>query len=100
MTEESPEARDQQIASGILEFIRRELLSPGDVIGPEDDLLSGELLDSIGVLRLATFVEEQFEIRIQPTDFVVENFQNVEVLTRFVQRAAEPAARESAGSDS
>jgi len=77
----------EEITEPILEFIRRELLAPDDTIDVQDDLLSGELLDSLGVLRLSTFVEEQFAIRIQPTDFVVENFQNVEVLTRFVQRA-------------
>lgn len=89
MSEESRVVPEPEIAEPILEFIRRELLSPGDTIDAQDDLLSGELLDSLGVLRLSTFVEEQFKIRIQPTDFVVENFQNVEVLTRFVQRATE-----------
>lgn len=78
---------EQEIEERILDFIGRELLGPGVTIGPQDDLLSGELLDSLAVLRLSSFVEEQFEIRIGPSDFVIENFQNVEVLTRFVQRA-------------
>jgi len=87
MSEEIPVVSEQEIAQPILEFIRLELLGPGDTIDMHDDLLSGELLDSLGVLRLSTFVEERFRIRIQPTDFVVENFQNVEVLSRFVLRA-------------
>lgn len=86
MSEDFRAVSDPTITDSILEFIRRELLAPGDTVDPQDDLLSGELLDSLGVLRLSTFVEEKFQIRIQPTDFVVENFQNVEVLTRFVQR--------------
>ena len=84
MSEDSPIVPDPAIAESILEFIRRELLAPGDSIELQDDLLSGELLDSLGVLQLSTFVEEHFRIRIQPTDFVVENFQNVEVLRGIV----------------
>ena len=82
----------EEIAESILEFIRRELLAPGDAIDLRDDLLSGDLLDSLGVLRLSTFVEEQFGFRVQPTDFVVENFQNVEVLARFVRRSTAAGA--------
>lgn len=91
MSEEPRVVPAPEIAEPILEFIRRELVSPGDEIDAQDDLLSGELLDSLSVLRLSTFVEEQFKIRIQPSDFVVENFQNVEALTRFVQRARSPS---------
>jgi acyl carrier protein len=86
MVEESRVVPEAAISESILEFIRRELLRPGDTIDVHDDLLSGELLDSLGVLRLSTFVEQSFQIRVDPADFVVENFQNVEVLAQFVQR--------------
>lgn len=92
MSDESRSELDHAIAESLIEFIQRELLSPQESIGLRDDLLSDELLDSLGVLRLSRFVEEQFQIRIQPTDFVVENFQNVEALTRFVQRATGTSA--------
>ena len=99
MGEESRVAPDAAITESILEFIRRELLRPGDAIDLHDDLLSGELLDSLGVLRLSTFVEQTFHIRVDPADFVVENFQNVEVLARFVQRltGGQDAADQGAG---
>jgi acyl carrier protein len=38
------------------------------------------------VLRLAAFVGEDFQIDMQPADFVVENFQNIAVLAEYVQR--------------
>jgi len=71
-----------------MDFVRRELLSPEVNVDREDDLLSGDLLDSVAVLRLAAFVEEEFEFKIQPADFVIENFQNVAVLADYVQRAS------------
>jgi acyl carrier protein len=92
----------REIQDRILDFIRQELLTGEAEIGPDDDLLSGEILDSIAVLRLATFVDETFEIGMQPTDFVIENFQTVAVLTEFVLRRwkrPEAAPDRPAGND-
>ena len=71
----------------ILDFIHGELTAPDVSVGRDDELLSGALLDSIAVLRLATFVAEEFAFEIQPADFVIENFRSVAVLARYVRRA-------------
>jgi acyl carrier protein len=73
----------------IIEFMQLELLESGVPVSREDDLLSGELLDSIAILRLAAFVEDEFQFQIQPADHVIENFQNVALLAAFVQRATQ-----------
>ncbi len=95
MTDHRPGPSPQEIEARILEFIQIELLSPPMTAHREDDLLSGEILDSVAVLRLATHVAEEFRINIQPTDFVIENFQNVAVLTKFVLRSIAVQASES-----
>ncbi|MDY7095008.1 MAG: acyl carrier protein [Acidobacteriota bacterium] len=76
----------REVESRIVAFIEGELLPPGSTIQPDDDLLSGEIIDSLGALRLADFVQEEFRFQLDPTEFVVENFQNVAVLTGFVCR--------------
>lgn len=81
----SPLARDA-VERRVLEYIRSELVTPGVPVEREDDLLS-ELLDSVAALRLATFVAEEFEIEIRPTDYVIENFLSVVAIGEFVQRA-------------
>ena len=81
----APEAAE--IERRVLAFLQRELLEPGVSIGRDANLLSGEVIDSIGVLRLAAFVGEEFQIAIQPSDFVVENFRSVAVLAGYVGRA-------------
>lgn len=86
MTDSQPPSA-AEIRNRILEFIHTELVAEEVEIGPEDDLLSGELLDSIAVLRLATFVDGTFAIGMKPTDFLVENFQNATVLAEYVVRA-------------
>ena len=87
MGRDDPRLPAGEIEDRLLAFIRRELLSPGVTVGRDDDLLSGELLDSVAVLRLAAFVEEELSVPVQPTDFVIENFQSVAVLAGFVRRA-------------
>jgi acyl carrier protein len=51
------------------------------------------------VLRLATFVEEEFRFKIQPADFVIENFQTVAVLAAYVRRAVGDGERPSTRSE-
>ena len=74
------------IRARILDYIRDELLDEDVEIGPDDDLLSGELLYSLAVLRLATYVDETYNIGMTPADFTVENFQTVAALTNYVLR--------------
>jgi acyl carrier protein len=74
------------IEDRILTLLRCELLSDGVAVDRETNLLSGELLDSMGVLRLAALVDEAFHIDIQPADFVIENFSSVEAIAGFVRR--------------
>ena len=77
----------QEIEQRLFVFVRNELLSPETSVGRDEDLLSGELLDSIAVVRLGAFVEEEFHLAIQPADFVIENFRSIAALTAYVHRA-------------
>ena len=50
----------------------------------------GDLLDCVyeretDPAKLATFVEEEFRFKIQPADFVIENFQTVAQMVSYVQ---------------
>lgn len=85
MTDRSSKAG---IENRLLDYIREELLPPDTPVDRSDDLLSGGLLDSMSVLRLATFVGEEFDFEIAPADFVVENFRSVDALAGYVRRAS------------
>jgi acyl carrier protein len=95
MTNEiKPGIEAEEVESRIIAFVKRELLGPGIPVSLDEDLLSGGLLDSLGALRLATFVEEEFQITVQPSDFVIENFRSVAALAEYVRRSS---GREGAG---
>ena len=70
----------QAIEDRVLTFLQRELLDAGVAVDRDTDLLSGELLDSMSVLRLTAFVGEAFQIDIQPADFCIDNFRNISTM--------------------
>jgi acyl carrier protein len=80
-------ATAHEIEGLILGYLHRELIGAEVDLGRDADLLSGGVLDSIGVLRLATFVGEEFRIDILPSDYVIENFRSVAAVADFVSRA-------------
>ena len=90
---DSVTASAKEISTRILDFIREELLDEDIEVGLEDDLLSGEVLYSLAVMRLASWVEETFTVEMKPANMTVENFQTVAALTEFV-------VRETSGLDS
>jgi acyl carrier protein len=53
-------------------------------IAPEDDLLSGGILDSLGVTQLVTFLEDRFGIRIADDELTPANFRTLAAIEAFV----------------
>jgi len=49
-------------------------------------LIDSGIMDSTGVLELVGFIEETFEIKIEDTELVPENFDSVQRITDFIQR--------------
>ena len=54
-------------------------------VGDDDALLSNGVLDSLGILEVVTFVEQEFAITIIDDELVPENFQSISRLGVFVQ---------------
>jgi len=71
----------------ITKYIQENLLSKkGQIeLSPEDDLLGSGLLDSMGVMRLVSFLEDTFQVKIPPEDIIIENFINVNAITKYVE---------------
>ena len=75
-----------EIEDRVLAYLRRELVDPDFTVARDTELLAGGVIDSIAVLRLATFVGQEFGIDIRPADFVIENFRSVEAIASYVGR--------------
>ncbi len=71
------------LEAALIEMIVAEI-TYGQPIEVETDLLLSELVDSLGVVRIVTWLEERLETEIDPTDVVIENFQSVAQMVRYI----------------
>lgn len=78
----------EQIRTQIREFILNEFL-PGESAGnlPNDiSLRESAILDSLGLLKMITFVESSFNIEVGPLDAGDANFGTIDRIAAFVDK--------------
>ena len=55
------------------------------LLDTNDDILSSGLIDSIGVMQLITFIEENFNVEVSPEDMVIENFVTIDAMESYIK---------------
>jgi len=55
-------------------------------LAPDEDLIDQRIIDSMGILRLVTYIEEAHGIRVGDGDIVPENFQSMNSIVKFVEQ--------------
>jgi acyl carrier protein len=75
-------------ADTILEFIRDEAVDapPGQTIDADTSLFKDQLLDSMSLTNLITFIEDEFGIKVGAMDVVFENLDTVNHMLAFIAR--------------
>ena len=71
----------------LIAFLRDEM-NIEDEIGPETELFSTGLLDSIAMMNLIAFIEERARIEVRPADVTLENFDTVQRITDYALAGA------------
>lgn len=67
-----------EIVSVLAEFIAAEILNqPGRNISETEKLISSGLIDSLSLVDIALFVEEQFQVIIDDTELNAETFDTL-----------------------
>ena len=76
-----------QVEAEIRTFILDELGWPGerDSLDESTPVLDGDVIDSMGVYELATFLEQQYGIEILDEEVLPENFGSISALARLVE---------------
>jgi acyl carrier protein len=76
--------------SKLSDFIKQEILhGRSAALDEEQDLLNAGIIDSLGILRLVSFIEEQFGVQVPDEDVVFENFQSIRAMSNYIaQRKA------------
>jgi len=75
-------------AETILEFLREEAddLPDGVEIDADTSLFRDQLLDSMSLTNLITFLEDEFDIKVGPMDIVFENLDTVNHMLAYIER--------------
>jgi len=74
------------LSSQIRNFIIEDLQFPGspDTLTDDYPLLEREILDSMGIFQMVSFLEGEFGIEIDDEDLLPENFETIEAIARLV----------------
>jgi len=83
-------AKETSTKDQIRDFIREQLAPAKGVTSFRDDesLMENGVIDSLGIFRLVTFLEESFGVRIGDEEINAENLQSVDMIDQLVQRKA------------
>ena len=69
----------------IISFIEREFLPAGEkLVDSEDELLTGGVINSMGLMKLVRFLENKHNIQIPFEDISVENFNSVKNISTYL----------------
>jgi len=70
----------------IISYIASNLVNEPleDDLEPEDDLLGSGILDSMGMMKLIAFIENEYDLKVAPDEMVIENFMTVENIVEYI----------------
>lgn len=72
------------IRTDIKNFLKKQA-PKGVTFSDSDSLLANGVIDSMKMLDLISFVEQQFNIAIDEDEMMPDNFESVDAITRFVE---------------
>jgi len=76
-----------KIKQQVRQFVS-EILPDGKMsnVGDDTPLRTSGILDSMGLLRLVSLVEERFGIEVEAYEASIENFDRIDDIAAFVER--------------
>lgn len=72
----------------LIDYIVIELLyEPDDFeLAPDDQLLSTGIIDSLGLMRLISFIETELAFKVPYEDIIIDNFSSVSQIDKYLSR--------------
>jgi acyl carrier protein len=71
----------------IRDFIIQEILhqSQWDLLSNDDQLVESGIIDSLGVMTLLSFIEQNFSINVPDNELTPDNFASISAITALVE---------------
>jgi acyl carrier protein len=79
-------AQAQTIEDRVREFVQKHFpLARKSGIHADEKWLESGMMDSLGILDLVHFLEEEFSVRVSDEELLPENFASLSAVTAFVR---------------
>lgn len=81
-------AKETSVRDQIRQFILEELASAKGIseFSDNESLMANGVIDSLGIFRLVTFLEENFGVRVGDEEITAENLSSVDTIEQLVIR--------------
>ena len=76
--------KKEEIKIRTKDFIRENTFAEIQNIQDSTMLFDDGVFDSMGLVLLISFLEEEFDIHTDDTDLIVENFESIEAISKFI----------------
>lgn len=82
------------ISGPIRAYVQDELMAdtPAAELDGNTHLIEEEILDSLAIFTMVTFLEERFSIQIDPEEVVLDNFETLGAIEQMVARHLDPGS--------
>jgi len=72
----------------LIEFIMSDLARGKDVgnLQDTDDLIETEIMDSLGIMKLILFLEDNYSVKISDADLTPENFCSIQSICGLMEK--------------
>ena len=74
-----------EVEQKLKHFIASELMyAEDDDLSSDEPLLGSGIVDSLGIMRLVSYIEEEFGVEVPEEQLVPEHFRSVTAVAQFV----------------
>ena len=78
---------EQEILHSVVEFIYAKFpLAKQKAIAPMESLLDSGVVDSMGILEIVTFVEDEFSVELTDEEVLADNFENIQSIANLIAK--------------
>ena len=71
----------------VKKFICEEIVQDNIDLDENDSLIETGIIDSLGIIKLISFLEKQFHLEINPNDITPENFDKIKSISELIKKS-------------
>lgn len=81
------QTQSTEITQALHDYITQEIAYERTnlLLSNDFNLIEQGVIDSMGILRVMNFIEEQFGLLLEPGDLLLENFATLAAMTTFIR---------------